>query len=122
MPTKVYKAIMTACMVSICLLFAASLSAALHGKAVKFSAIHRPSSNLELDERILTDDMRKLRRDLRRDASQTQIAMERDKIRRDWINIVVDRSLGGARFSPTLVDLSRYRWLISRWHSKKSNV
>ena len=122
MPTKVYKAIMTACMVSICLLFAASLSAALHGKAVKFSAIHRPFSNLEQDARILRDDMRKLRRDLRHNASQTQIAMERDKIRRDWINIVADRSLGGARFSPTLVNFGPYRWLASRWYSKRTNV
>ena len=122
MPTKVYKAMMTACVVSICLLFAASLSAALHGKAVKFSAAHRSLGNLEQDERILAGDMRKLRRDLRRDASQTQIAIERDKIRRDWINIVVDRSLGGARFSPTLVDLSPYRWFNSKWHWKKSNV
>jgi len=122
MPTKVYKATMTVCVVSIYLLFAASYSAAMHRDPVKFSATHHSLSNLEQDEKILAGDMRKLRRDLRRDASQTQIAMERDKIRRDWINIVVDRSLGGARFSPTLVDLSRYRWLISRWHSKKSNV
>ena len=122
MPTKVYKEIMTACMVSIYLLCAASLSAATEGDRVKFSATHRSLSNLEQDERILTNDMRKLRRDLRRDARQYQIAMERDKIRRDWINIVVDRSLAGARFSPTLVDFSRYRWLISRWHSKKSDI
>jgi len=113
---------MTVCVVSIYLLFAASYSAALHCKAVQFSVTHHSLSNLEQDEKILAGDMRTLRRDLRRDATQPQIAMERDKIRRDWINIVVDRSLGGARFSPTLVDLSRYRWFISKWHWKKSNV
>lgn len=70
MPTKVYRARMTACVVSICLLFAASLSAALHGKAVQFSVTHHSLSNLEQDETILAGDMRKLRRDLRRDATQ----------------------------------------------------
>ena len=122
MPTKVYKAMMTVCVVSIYLLCAASLSAATEGDRVKFSATHRSLSNLEQDERILAGDMRQLRRDLRHNASQTRIAMERDKIGRDWINIVVDRSLGGARFSPTLVNFGPFRWLVSRWHSKRSNV
>ena len=92
MLTKVYKAMMTACLVSIYLLFPASLSAALHGKPARFTATHRSFSDLEQDERILAADMGQLHRDLRRDVSQVRIAMERDKIRCDWMNIVVDRA------------------------------
>ncbi len=48
-------------------------------------------SDLQRDEITLTDDIRNLRRHLRHGANQFRIAEERQNIRRDWLNIVLDR-------------------------------
>jgi hypothetical protein len=55
------------------------------------------TSALMEDQLIFLRDMRKLRREFKRDAGSRQIAEHRDEIRRDWLKIVTDRGLPGLR-------------------------
>jgi hypothetical protein len=79
----------------------------------------RSYSNLAQDEIMLAADMRKLRRDLRRSASQIRIARERDEIRQDWLDIVAQRGLKTTNVSPALVNFGRF---LTRRNSKKTDV
>lgn len=103
---KPLKATITACVVLFTPLFAASIYSGARGnmKMKQPGQGVRSQSDLEQDEMALAADMRKLRRNLRRGVNQFQIAQERDEIRRDWLNIVVDRGLKRGNFSPALVN------------------
>jgi hypothetical protein len=102
-----HKAMIAAC-VSFSLLLGASIYSEARRKPMKSkqdSKVNRSHSDLEQDEIVLIADMRKLRRDLRRGASQSRILQERSMVRRDWLNIVADRGVKRAEASPTLVNL-----------------
>ena len=122
---KTRKAMIAGCMVSFSLIFAASIDSAAHGKSMKLERtreVHRSYSELEQDQEMLATDMRKLRRDLRRGVGGMQISLERDVIRRDWLNIVVDRGLKRAKVSPALADFGPHRWFMSRWPLRKTDA
>jgi len=51
------------------------------------------SDDLEQDQLLLAADMRQLRRDLRHRANDGIINFEREEIRQDWLDIVMDRGL-----------------------------
>jgi hypothetical protein len=92
----------------ISLLLAPSIFSAALGKLRNeklAGQVHTSYSTLARDQELLAADMRKLRRDLRRGASQLRIFQERSMVRRDWLNIVADRGLERAEASPTLVNL-----------------
>ena len=122
---KTRKATIAGCMVSFSLIFAASIYSAAYGKSMKLERtreVPRSYSELEQDQAMLATDMRKLRRDLRRGVGGMQISLERDVIRQDWLNIVVDRGLKRAKVSPTLADFGPHRWFMSRWPLRKTDA
>ena len=122
---KTRKAMIAGCMVSFSLILVACIYSAAHGKSMKLERtreVRRSYSELEQDQAMLATDMRKLRRDLRRGVGATQISLERDVIRRDWLNIVVDRGLKRAKVSPALADFGPHRWFVSRWPSRKTDA
>jgi hypothetical protein len=51
----------------------------------------RDYSDLEKDEGTLTSDIMQLRRELRRGASSVELTKERNFVRQDLLNIVLDR-------------------------------
>jgi len=101
---KPLEAMITGCVVFFALLLAASI----YSGARRSMKIEHPGegprsySDLEQDEMALAADMRKLRRNLRRGVNRLGIAQERDEILQDWLNIVVDRGLKQANFSPAV--------------------
>ena len=114
---KTRKAMIAGCMVSFSLILAAPIDSAAHGKTMTLGhtrEVQRSYSELEQDQEMLATDMRKLRRDLRRGVGGMQISLERDVIRQDWLNIVVDRGLKRAEVSPALADFGPPRWFMSR--------
>ena len=115
------KAMITACVVFFALLLAASIYSRGRGsmKMEHPGKGPRSYSNLAQDEIMLAADMRKLRRDLRRSASQIRIARERDEIRQDWLDIVAQRGLKTTNVSPGLVNFGRF---LTRRNSKKTDV
>jgi hypothetical protein len=122
---KTRKAIIAGCIVSFSLIFAASIYSAAHGKSMKSERtreVHRSYSELERDQEMLATDMRKLRRDLRRGVGGMQISLEREVIRQDWLNIVVDRGLKRAKVSPVLTDFGPHRWFMSRRPTRKTDA
>lgn len=122
---KTREAMIAGCMVSFSLILAVSIYSAAHGKSMKLGRtreVQRSYSELEQDQAMLATDMRKLRRDLRRGVGGMQISLERDVIRRDWLNIVVDRGLRRAKVSPGLADSGPPRWFMSRWPSRKTDA
>ena len=118
---KPLEAIITGCVVFFALLLAASIYSGARGsmKMEHPGKGPRSYSNLAQDEIMLAADMRKLRRDLRRSASQIRIARERDEIRQDWLDIVAQRGLKTTKVSPALVNFSRF---LTRRNSKKTDV
>jgi hypothetical protein len=118
---KPLEAMITTCVVFFALLLAASIYSAAHGSMKMGQPGEGPRSYSELaqDEIMLAADMRKLRRDLRRGASQIRIARERDEIRQDWLDIVAQRSLQPANVSPALVNFGRF---LTKRHSKKTDA
>jgi hypothetical protein len=101
-----HKAMIAAC-VSFSLLLGASIYSEARGKSMKSkqdSKVNRSHSDLEQDEIVLIADMRQLRRDLSHRVNRLQIARERDEILQDWLNIVDDRALKRANFSPELAN------------------
>jgi hypothetical protein len=118
---KPLKAMITACVVFFALLLAASIYSRGRGsmKMEHPGKGPRSYSNLAQDEIMLAADMRKLRRDLRRSASQIRIARERDEIRQDWLDIVAQRGLKTTNVSPGLVNFGRF---LTRRNSKKTDV
>jgi len=121
---KIRKAMIAGCMVSFSLILVASIYSAAHGKSMTLGTreVRRSYSELEQDQEMLATDMRKLRRDLRRGVGGMQISLERDVIRRDWLNIVVDRGLKRAKVSPALADFGPHRWFMSRRPSRKTDA
>ena len=122
---KTREAMIAGCMVSFSLILVACIYSAAHGKSIKLERtreVRRSYSELEQDQAMLATDMRKLRRDLRHGAGATQISLERDVIRRDWLNIVVDRGLTRAKVSPALADFGPHRWFMSRRPSRKTDA
>jgi len=117
---KPLEAMITGCVVFFALLLAASIYSGARGSM----KIEHPGkgprySDLAQDEIMLAADMRKLRRDLRRSASQIRIARERDEIRQDWLDIVAQRGLKTTNVSPALVNFGRF---LTRRNSKKTDV
>ena len=51
--------------------------------------------------------MRHLRGDLRRGASAMIIAADREAVRQDWLDIVMDRGLTRDKLAPAGLDLAR---------------
>jgi hypothetical protein len=72
------------------------------GRTHEFSA-----SDLEQDQKLFADDIRKLRRDLRRGVPAAIVDFEREEVRQDWVHIIMDRGLSGAGPAPTVLDLAR---------------
>jgi len=101
---KPLEAMITGCVVFFALLLAASIYSGARGsrKMEHPDEGLRSYSDLEQDEMALAADMRKLRRNLRRGVNRLGIAHERDEIRQDWHNIVVDRGLKQDNFSSTV--------------------
>ena len=118
---KPLEAIITGCVVFFALLLAASIYSGARGsrKMEHPDEGLRSYSDLEQDEMALAADMRKLRRNLRRGASQIRIARERDEIRQDWLDIVAQRGLKTTNVSPGLVNFGRF---LTRRNSKKTDV
>ena len=118
---KPLKAMITACVVFFALLLAASIYSGARGsmKMEHPGEGPRSYSNLAEDEIVLAADMRKLRRDLRRGASQIRIARERDEIRQDWLDIVAQRGLQPANVSPALANFGKF---FTKRNSKKTDV
>ena len=110
---------MAACLLTFfCLVFAASMyfrQRAGSVELVRRTEARHSYSDLEQDQKILAADMRQLRRDLRHRAGEMIISVERDTIRQDWLDIVIDRGLSRDSLAPALVDAaraahSRWRW------------
>jgi hypothetical protein len=118
---KPVKAMITAWVVFITLLLVASIYSAARGsmKMERPGKGPRSYSNLAQDEIMLAADMRKLRRDLRRGASQIRIARERDEIRQDWLDIVAQRGLRPGDVSPALANFGKF---FTKRNSKKTDV
>jgi hypothetical protein len=97
-------------LVAFCLFFAVSIrsrpqsesNGSRRGRTHEFSA-----SDLEQDQKLFADDIRKLRRDLRRGVPAAIVDFEREEVRQDWVHIIMDRGLSGAGPAPTVLDLAR---------------
>jgi hypothetical protein len=118
---KPLKAMMTTCVVFLALLLAASIYSGARGSMKMEHPGEGPHSYSALaqDEIMLAADMRKLRRDLRRGASQMTLARERDEIRQDWLDIVAQRGLRPGDVSPALANFGK---LFTKRNSKKTDV
>jgi hypothetical protein len=118
---KPLEPMITGCVVFFALLLAASIYSGARGsmKMEHPGEGPRSYSNLAQDEIMLAADMRKLRRDLRRGASQIRLARERDEIRQDWLDIVAQRGLRGGDVSPALANFGKF---VTKRTSKKADV
>jgi hypothetical protein len=89
----VYRTIINAFVAASALLLAFSLHPIGRGKSSQLLQypMHVSDSDLQNDEIIFANDTRNLRRHLRHRADPLTIAEERQNIRRDWLNIVLDR-------------------------------
>jgi hypothetical protein len=65
------------------------------------------SGDLQRDETILARDMRDLRGHLRRGADPLMIAEERRDIRRDWVDVVLDRLPRAADRNGAMTEVAR---------------
>jgi hypothetical protein len=118
---KSLKAMITTCVVFFALLLTASIYSGMRGsmKMEHPGEGPRSYSALAQDEIMLAADMRKLRRDLRRGASQMRLARERDEIRQDWLDIVAQRGLRPGDVSPALANFGKF---FTKRNSKKTDV
>ena len=119
---KVGKPTLTACVLTFTLMCTAFPNAAMASKPIKFSPATHSLSRLEVDQKMLAADMQRLRRHLRHGASQTQIALERDQIHRDWQNIIAERGSKPAELSSRVATFHSSWWFSSPWHTKKSEA
>lgn len=78
---------------SLLLVIVSVRSAAHSARAHEAAGVHaqREYSDLRKDELSLTSDVKQLRRDLRRGASVVAVAKDRNFVRQDLLNIVLDR-------------------------------
>jgi hypothetical protein len=72
--------------------------------------LQRSSGDLEQDQQVLAGDMRQLRRDLRHRANDGIINFEREEIRQDWLDIVMDRGLNRDNRLPAPLDIALACW------------
>lgn len=107
---RIGKKIIAACLFTFCLAIAVLINSGPRGDSVKFDrrlGVGHYYSNLEQDQKILAADMRRLRRDLRHRAGDMMISAEREAVRQDWLDIVIDRGLNRDPLAPALLDMAR---------------
>jgi len=110
-------------LVTILIFIAAAVSGAAMGKhSERFSPTLHSTSRLEADEQMLGAHMQKLRRHLRHGASQSEVALERAQIHRDWQDIVVERGSKPAELSSRLATFGPSWRFSSPRHLKKNQA
>jgi hypothetical protein len=109
----VYRTIINAFVAASALLLAFSLHPIGREKSSQFlqHPMHVSDSDLQHDEIIFANDTRNLRRHLRHRTDPFTIAEERQNIRRDWLNIVLDRGPRENEPAGITMDLARAKHL-----------
>jgi len=107
---KINKGILAAFWISFFLPFTAPIYFGVSDESSKSRSaleLQRSSRDLEQDQLLLAADMRQLRRDLRHRANDGIINFEREEIRQDWLDIVMDRGLNRDNRLPAPLDIAR---------------
>ena len=78
------------------------------GAARRAREIEHSEGSLEQDQRMFVGDMRQLRHDMLRGASNGIVSADREDVRQDWLAIVMVRGLARYGRAPALMGLTRF--------------